>query len=193
MGFVHPTDLFDNPNWDILGANGAKVEEEIERAKTKPYSLVLASFGIHTVGKRAAKLIVSHIPEFKNLRDIGYEDIKGVGPVMVQSVLTWLDENEDWVYSLPLQLSEEITTDDITEIPTRKVCITGKMDMTRSDLASHLEKGFNFKVTSTVTKDCYALITGGDTTSSKYKKANQQGITIIDYWQNMGNVLNGNF
>ena len=193
MGFVHPTDLFDNPNWDILGANGAKVEEEIERAKTKPYSLVLASFGIHTVGKRAAKLIVSHIPEFKNLRDIGYEDIKGVGPVMVQSVLTWLEENEDWVYSLPLQLSEEITTDDITEIPTRKVCITGKLDMTRSDLASHLEEGFNFKVTSTVTKDCYALITGGDTTSSKYKKASQQGIIIVDYWQNRTDVLNGIF
>ena len=77
MGFVHPADLFDDPDWDILGANGAKVAEEIERVTTKPYSLVLASFGIHTVGKRAAKLIVSHIPEFKNLRDIGYEDIKG--------------------------------------------------------------------------------------------------------------------
>ena len=192
MGFVHPADLFDDPDWDILGANGAKVAEEIERVTTKPYSLVLASFGIHTVGKRAAKLIVSHIPEFKNLRDIGYEDIKGVGPVMVQSVLTWLDENEDWVYNLPLQLSEEITTDDIADIPVRKVCITGKLDMTRNELTERLER-YNFKVTSTVTKDCYALITAGDTTSSKYKKANQQGITIVDYWQNMGNVLNGNF
>ena len=192
MGFVHPADLFDNPNWTVLGANGDKVAEEIERAKTKPYSLVLASFGIHTVGKRAAKLIVSHIPEFKNLRDIGYEDIKGVGPVMVQSILTWLDENEDWVYNLPLQLSEEITTDDIADIPVRKICITGKMDMTRSQLASHLEQ-YNFKVTSTVTKDCYALITGGDTSSSKYKKAIQQGITITEYWDDTESILAGNF
>ena len=193
MGFVHPADLFDNPDWDILGANGAKVEEEIERAKTKPYSLVLASFGIHTVGKRAAKLIVSHIPEFKNLRDIGYEDIKGVGPVMVQSVITWLEENEDWVYDLPLQLSEEITTDDIAEIPKRKVCITGKMDMTRKELQEVLEnKGF--RITSSVTKDCYALITGGDTSSSKYKKAISLGINIVDYWEGRGTpVITGNF
>ena len=64
--------------------------------------------------------------------------------------------------------------------------------MTRGDLADRLEQ-FRIKVTSTVTKDCYTLITGGDTTSSKYKKAKQQGIPIIDYWRNMGNVLTGNF
>ena len=33
-------------NWDILGANGIKVQAEIERTKTKPYELVLASLGI---------------------------------------------------------------------------------------------------------------------------------------------------
>ena len=41
-----------------------------------------------------------------------------------------------------------------------------------------LEK-LGFKVTSTVTKDCYALITGGDTTSSKYKRAVTLGVTIM--------------
>ena len=111
---------------------------------------------------------------------------------MVQSVLTWLDENEDWVYNLPLQLSEEITTDDITDTPARKICVTGKIDMTRNEFAERLER-YNFKITSTVTKDCYALITGGDTTSSKYKKASQQGIIIVDYWQNRTDVLNGIF
>jgi len=112
---------------------------------------------------------------------------------MVQSVITWLEENEDWVYNLPLQLSEEITTDDISDVPKRKVCITGKMDMTRKQLQEVLEnKGFH--VTSSVTKDCYALITGGDTSSSKYKKAISLGINVVDYWEDRGTpIITGNF
>ena len=164
MGLTHPIDLYEDQNWDKLGANGAKVEAEIERTKTKPYDIVLASLGIPGVGRRASKLIVSKIPAFRNLRDIETTDIKGVGPSTVESVLSWLDENEEWVTTLPLQLEQNVTVEEVVGTPARKVCITGKLDMTRKDLADRLEsKGF--KVTSTVTKDCYALLTGGDNTS----------------------------
>jgi len=192
MGLTHPVDLFEDQNWDKLGANGSKVEAEIERTKTKPYDIVLASLGISGVGRRAAKLIVSKIPAFRNLRDIETTEIKGIGPSTVESVLSWLDENEEWVNTLPLQLEQNVTVEDVVGTPARKVCITGKLDMTRGDLGDRLEK-FGFKVTSTVTKDCYALITGGDTTSSKYKRAVTLGVTIIDYWSSQKNVLSGDF
>lgn len=192
MGLTHPVDLFEDQNWDKLGANGSKVEAEIERSKTKPYDIVLASLGISGVGRRAAKLIVSKIPAFRNLRDIETTEIKGIGPSTVESVLSWLDENEEWVNTLPLQLEQNVTVEDVVGTPARKVCITGKLDMTRGDLGDRLEK-LGFKVTSTVTKDCYALITGGDTTSSKYKRAVTLGITIIDYWSSQKNVLSGDF
>ena len=191
MGLTHPVDIFEYQNWGKLGANGAKVEAEIERTKTKPYDLVLASLGIPGVGRRASKLIVSHIPAFRNLRDIETTNIKGVGPSTVDSVLSWLDENEDWVYTLPLQLEQNATVEVVLGTQ-RKVCITGKLDMTRSQLADILEtKGF--KVTNTVTKDCYALITAGDNSSSKYKRATTLGITIIDYWSSKKDVLSGEF
>ena len=192
MGLTHPVDLFEGQNWGKLGANGSKVEAEIERTKTKPYDIVLASLGISGVGRRASKLIVSKIPAFRNLRDIETTEIKGIGPSTVESVLSWLDENEEWVNTLPLQLEQNVTVEDVVGTPARKVCITGKLDMTRGDLGDRLEK-FGFKVTSTVTKDCYALITGGDTTSSKYKRAVTLGITIIDYWSSQKNVLSGDF
>ena len=192
MGLTHPVDLFEGQNWGKLGANGSKVEAEIERTKTKPYDIVLASLGMSGVGRRAAKLIVSKIPAFRNLRDIETTEIKGIGPSTVESVLSWLDENEEWVNTLPLQLEQNVTVEDVVGTPARNVCITGKLDMTRGDLGDRLEK-FGFKVTSTVTKDCYALITGGDTTSSKYKRAVTLGITIIDYWSSQKNVLSGDF
>ena len=73
----------------------------------------------------------------------------------------------------------------------KKVCITGKLDMTRNQLSDILEdKGF--QVTSTVTKDCYALV-AGDTVSSKYKKAMTIGVNVIDYWSSKKDVLSGNF
>ena len=192
MGLTHPVDLFEDQNWNLLGVNGTKVQAEIERTKTKPYDLVLASFGMSGVGKRASKLILSKIPAFRNLRDIETVDIKGIGPSTIESVLSWLDENEEWVLTLPLQLEQNVTVEEVVGTPARKICITGKMDMTRNQLGDILEK-LGFKVTNTITKDCYALITGGDTTSSKYKKANTLGISIIDYWSSKKNVLSGDF
>jgi DNA ligase (NAD+) len=192
MGLLHPVDLFEDNDWDKLGAIGPNIEAEIERSKTKPYELVLASLGITGVGKRAAKLIVSKIPSFKRLRDIATVDIKGVGPSTIDSILSWLDENEDWVHTLPLKLEQNVTVEDIIGTESRKVCITGKLDMTRNELASILEsKGF--KITSTVTKDCYALITAGDNSSSKFKKANTLNVKIVDYWSSKKEVLVGNF
>jgi len=191
MGFTHPTELFTATNWDKLGVNGSKIEDELNKAKTKPYDLVLAALGIPGVGKSAAKLIVQKIPKFSNLWDIETTDIKGIGPATVDSVINWLEENEDWVYTLPLQLEQNLSVDSFIQT-SKKVCITGKMDMTRNDLVEILEK-HGFRVTSSVTKDCYALISGGDTTSSKVVKANQLGIKIIDYWSSKKDLLSGNF
>ena len=190
LGLSHPVDIFDYPDWDLLGANGIKVQAEVERTKTKPYDLVLASLGIPGVGKRAAKLIVTKIPAFRNLRDIETTYIKGIGPSTIESILSWLDDNESWVENLPLQLEQNVQVEEVI-VARRKVCITGKLDMTRGQLASHLEdKGF--QVTSTVTKDCYALIAGDDK-SSKYKKASALQVSIVDYWSSKKAVLAGDF
>jgi DNA ligase (NAD+) len=192
MDITHPSEIYEEDQWDKLGAVGAKIEEEILKSKAKPYETVLAALGIPGVGKSTAKLIVQKIPTFRNLKDIQYVDIKGIGPSTIDSILTWLEENEEWVQQLPLQLEQSISVSELISTNVRKVCITGKMDMTRNDLANILEK-LGYKITSTVTKDCYALITGGDTTSSKYLKAKQLGITVVDYWSSKKDVLAGTF
>lgn len=193
MQLKHPVDIYQEQDWSMLGVNGEKVLAEIERSKTKPYELVLASLGIPGVGKSAAKLIVKHIPSFDRLREIEMVQIHGIGPKTIENLLSWLDTNEEWVYTLPLQLEQNQSIDlENNSGEVRKICITGKLDMTRNELAEILEsKGF--KVSNTVTKDCYALITAGDTSSSKYKKAESTGITIIDYWENRTKLLNGAF
>lgn len=191
LNLLHPQDIYKMGEWHKLGANGAKVKEEVERSKLKPYETVLAALGIPGVGKSTAKLIVTHIDSFVNLREIAYCNIKGVGPSTIDSILSWLEENEDWVLDLPLNLIQEVTVAQTLGLA-KKVCITGKLDMTRDQLEEILiDKGY--VVSKSVTKDCYALITAGDNSSSKYKKAVSQGIQIIDYWSSKKDVISGNF
>lgn len=191
MRLYHPSDLFVKQDWSILGVNGSKIEEELERAKTKSYEMVLAALGIPGVGKSVAKLIVTYIPSFYNLRDVQTKEIKGIGPATIKSIVEWLEDNEKWVQELPLQLIQTVQVASLLK-SNKKVCITGKLDMTRPELAEILEKQ-GFTVTNSVTNDCYALVSGGDTSSSKYTKAKSSGIQIVDYWSRKKDVLAGNF
>jgi DNA ligase (NAD+) len=191
MGLTHPSDLFVAQKWSTLGVNGSKIEEEIERAKTKPYELVLAALGIPGVGKSVAKLIVTHISSFYNLQEVETKEIKGIGPTTIKTILEWLEENRDWVEALPLQLEQSVQVVSLLKT-SKKVCVTGKLDMTRNQIAEILEKN-GFIVASSVTKDCYALIYAGDTSSSKYVKAKELGVQLIDYWSRKKDVLSGNF
>jgi len=187
----HPKDIYCITDWSVLGANGQKVKQEVERSKTKPYETVLAALGIPGVGKSAAKLITTRLTSFSRLKEVELVEIKGIGPSTIKSIVSWLQTNEHWVYELPLQLEQELTVQKVQD-SYKKVCITGKLDMSRADLTEILEsKGY--KVTSTVTKDCYSLITAGDNKSSKYVKAKNMGILITDYWSSKKDVLSGNF
>jgi len=193
MKLKHPADIYQSHDWSKLGANGAKVQEQITRSKGKPYHIVLAALGIPGVGKTTAKELVRHLPSFNRLRDIETTQIKGIGDVTIDKILSWLDINEEWVLSLPLSLEETQSIDVVDTDNIKKVCVTGKMDVTRTELKEILAV-HGFEVTSTVTKDCYALITASnETTSSKYKKAIANGITVLNYTDNKTKILDGEF
>jgi len=192
MGLTHPVDLYSPQPWHQLGANGSKIQEELDRSKIKPYSQVLAALGIPGVGRSMSKDIVAQLSQFSRLREIEYVDIQGVGPKTVDNILTWLEVNEEWVETLPLQLKEDLSVENLMATSTsKKVCVTGKLDMTRNQITDHLAK-FGYQVTNTVTKDCIALISGdNNTTSSKAKRAESLGIKIINYWDNRAEILKG--
>jgi len=189
LGINHPVDLYRYQSWKLLGANGTKIEEEIERSKTKPYHVVLSALGIPRIGKSICERVTKAIPRFDRLREIEFVEIDGIGEKTIEKVLVWLDINEDWVLKLPLQLEENIDWINKVIENKGKVCITGKADMTKSELETIL-KGFGYRVSSSVTKDCDFLIQAG-APSSKTKKAEQYGIKIIDYCKNKNEIIRG--
>jgi DNA ligase (NAD+) len=184
----HPSELYGDIPWSILGKNGEKIQEELSRPKD--YPTVLASLGIPGVGKSTAQLICKHLNSFDKLQRINEVQIHGIGPTTVDNILSWLEVNSDWVERLPYRLEVEASSpDDLVEY--RKVCITGKLDMTKNELGDHLAK-YGFEVINTVTKDCYALITSGEE-STKTKQAQKYGIPVINYWNNRALILKGMF
>lgn len=188
MGLTHISDLYKPQNWDSLGANGKKIAQEIEYSKTKAYEHILAGLGIPGVGASLAKKIIQVIPRFADLHKIEFEKIEKVGPILTDKILTWYDDNADWVLKLPVQLEQKIST----EVVLRPICITGTLDRPRKELAALLEeKGFEVK--SSVTKKTYALITDGKIESDKTATAAKYGVKIINYFDHKQQVLEGNF
>jgi DNA ligase (NAD+) len=184
LDITHPSQLYTYTNWALLGKNGEKIKYELSRPKE--YATVLAALGIPGVGKETAKLIANNIPKFEDLRNIKDMAIRGIGPVTIEKILSWVEANEDWVVQLPYSLEQQTPAE---EVAVRKVAISGKLDMTKKEMGDHLKK-FNIVVVDTVSKDLYALIYGG-TASEKTKKAEQYGIPIYDYWKTKAIILKG--
>lgn len=187
MDISHPLELFGRDDWDELGKIGEKIEGELTRPKD--YATVLAALGIPGVGKNTARIIVSRIPRFEDLRNVAKIAIKGIGPRTVDNILSWLEVNEDWVYKLPYRLEEQNVED--SEPEHKKVCISGKLDMTKKQLSEQLAK-HGIAVSDSLTKDCYALISSGDV-SVKTKRAEQFGVPVINYWNNRSKIIKGLF
>ena len=193
MGITHPLEIYQDQDWSKLGKNGAKVELEVAKSTSVPYHIVLAALGIPQVGPVLAERIAAKIPSFKRLRDIEITEVPDVGPKTVESILSWVDVNEEWVLELPLNLEKDLTVKDVAMPRNKKVCITGKLDITRDKLAEILTN-LGYTVTDTVTKDLYALISGGGTTTGrKHKMAEKYGTRIIEYETNRENILAGLF
>ena len=189
LNIQHPSELYNRTDWDVLGKNGIKIEQELNRPKD--YCTVLSSLGIPQVGKTTARLIVDKIPKFEDLRSIATVPIKGIGPITIENILAWLDINELWVKELPYDL-EEIETPGVENgVVNRKIAISGKLDMTKVALAEQLSR-FGFVVSDTVSKDCYALISSGEE-STKTKQATKYGIPIFNYWNNRAIIMKGMF
>jgi DNA ligase (NAD+) len=162
----------------------SKLLNEIEKAKSADLATVIASFSIPLVGGTASKKIcsvVSHIDE------ITFDVCRkaGLGEKVSQNLVNWLETEFIEVREfLPFSLTSQ-------KVPVqsggKSVCITGKLTSykTKSEAYKALEEA-GFKVTETVTKTTDYLVDEDNKGSSKRKKADDLGITII---QNLNTFL----
>jgi NAD-dependent DNA ligase len=145
---------------------------------------VIASFSIPLVGGTASKKICAAVI---NIDEITFERCRqaGLGEKVSQNLVGWLETEFLEVREfLPFSFTSQ-------QVPIqsggKSVCITGKLSSfkTKSEAYKALEEA-GFKVTETVTKSTDYLVDEDNKGSSKRKKADELGITII---QNLNTFL----
>jgi DNA ligase (NAD+) len=164
-----------------------KLLNEIEKAKQADLATVIASFSIPLVGNTASKKICAAVA---NIDEITFERCReaGLGEKVSQNLVGWLETEFLEVREfLPFSFTSQ-------QVPVqsggKSVCITGKLSSykTKAEAYKALEEA-GFKVTETVTKSTDYLVDEDNKGSTKRKKADDLGITII---QNLHTFLKEN-
>lgn len=177
------TELFYLDREEAIVALGSekivdKLLGEIERAKTAPLATVIASFSIPLIGGTAG-LKLSKVVD--NVDEITAETCKlaGLGEKATNNLMEWVNtEYQELKEFLPFKFekSNRVSLPEDAEV----ICITGKLTSfkTKAEATTILES-LGFKVTDSVTKQTNYLVDEENKNSSKRKKAEEYGITIV--------------
>jgi len=183
LGLADITELFYLDLDQVTDAVGsAKVAEklltEIEKAKSADLATILASFSIPLVGNTASTkicLVVNSIDE------INQETCKqaGLGDKVTQNLLSWLETDFLEMREF-LPFTFQSNKNSVVSGDCKTICITGKLSSykTKAEAYKALETA-GYKAVESVTKTTDYLVDEEDKGSTKRKKAESLGITII--------------
>jgi DNA ligase (NAD+) len=183
LGLADITEVFYLDQDQVTDAVGsAKVAEklltEIEKAKSADLATILASFSIPLVGNTASTklcLVVNSIDE------INQETCKqaGLGDKVTQNLLSWLETDFLEMREF-LPFSFQSSKNSVANGNLKTVCITGKLSSYKTKAEAHkaLEIA-GYKAVESITKTTDYLVDEEDKGSTKRKKAESLGITII--------------
>ena len=161
--------------------------DSIENSKSNSLERLLFALGIRYVGKKTAKILAMHYSTLDNLRNANYDELKNindVGDVIAKSIVDYFNDekNNSIINSLidlgvnTKYLGKEINTE--SKVSGKTFVITGTLSKPRDVYKDELES-LGANVTGSVTKKTdYVLV--GDNPGSKYDKAKELGITIIN-------------
>jgi DNA ligase (NAD+) len=171
--------------------SAAKVRAQIERSKTNDLWRLIYGLGIRHVGERAAQVLSHAFPSIDELCAATKEQLQQtheVGPVLAESVRSWLDEprNRELIDRLRAAgVRMEIPPEERIKKPAegpltgRTYVITGTLESMSRDAASAAIERLGGKVASSVSRRTAAVIVGADA-GSKAEKARDLGVPMLD-------------
>ena len=183
LGLADITELFYLDQEQVVEALGSekvalKLLDEIERSKSADLATVIASFSIPLVGSTASKKLCEVVT---SVDEISYDTCKqaGLGDKVTQNLVAWLETDfQEMREFLPFSFKSQKSSNTNTNQKT--ICITGKLSSykTKAEAYKALEEA-GYRPVESVTKTTDYLVDEEDKGSSKRKKAESLGITII--------------
>jgi DNA ligase (NAD+) len=173
-----------------LSANATRLLTNLEQARTRPLWRILVALSIRHVGPTAARALAA---EFGSLAAIeaGNADalaaVDGVGPTIAASVCDWF--TVDWHRAIVAKWrAAGVQLEDADFDPSRaaarllagvSVVITGTLAEFNREEAAEAVRQAGGKVTASVSKKTDFAV-AGENAGSKYDKAVELGVTILD-------------
>jgi len=168
----------------------------IAASKSRPLINIIMALGIPGVGSTVAELLTQHFSSLDELAAAGMDrlqTIEGIGPVTAQSVVEWFAHKSNQALVAKLEKAgvrvkearkkaAPATGGALAGGPFtgKTFVITGTLPTMSREEAAAFIKSHGGKVTDSVSKKTSYLVVGADPGGTKYTKAQELGVPMID-------------
>jgi len=190
-----PADLYFLTREQLLTLEGfaekkaTALLEAIEQSKQRPLPRVLAALGIRRVGVTVAQTLLEH---FASIEELAQADqarlasIEGIGPFTAQSIVDWFahERNRRLVEKLRrvgvnLGRTAKPSAEAAQPLAGLTFVITGTLSQPREVVTARLE-ALGARVSGSVSAKTSYLIVGADPGGTKFNRAQQLGIPMLN-------------
>ena len=173
-----------------LSANGRRMLDNLESAKDRPLWRVLVALSIRHVGPTAARALAGHFGSLDAVREASEEElagVEGVGGTIAEAIRRWFDDPEvSWHGDIVekwraagVSLADEVDESAPKVLEGLSIVVTGSLEQFSRDGAKEEILRRGGKAASSVSKKT-AFVVVGDAPGSKYDKAVDLGVPILD-------------
>ncbi len=170
-----------------LSANGKRLLSNLDKAKAAPLWRVLVALSIRHVGPTAARALATEFGDLETIRSASTEqlaDVEGVGPTIAAAVTEWF--SVDWHGAIVdkwraagVRMADERDTSVPRTLAGLTIVVTGSLTGFSRDDAKEAIVARGGKAAGSVSKKT-AYLVAGDAPGSKYDKAVELGVPILD-------------
>ncbi len=180
------TDLFRTKDGN-LSANGKRLLVNLHEAKSKPLWRVLVALSIRHVGPTAARALATEYGSLDAIMAASEEElsvVEGVGPTIAAAVKEWF--SVDWHRAIVdkwraagVRMADERDASIPRTLEGLSIVVTGSLAGYSRDDAKEAIVARGGKAAGSVSKKT-AFVVAGDSPGSKYDKAIELGVPVLD-------------
>jgi len=161
----------------------------IEASKERPLAQVIAALGMRGVGGIVAQLLAQHYRSLNELAKASREEleaIEGMGPHTTGAIVEWFahPRNQEFIERLRragVRLEQEAPTAPVAgPLAGLTFVVTGTLPTMSREEATRLIERHGGKVTGSVSRKTDYLVVGEAPGGTKYRKAQQLGVPMVD-------------
>jgi DNA ligase (NAD+) len=178
---------FFKTNKGVLSANGSRLLKNLQQARDRPLWRILVALSIRHVGPTAARALAMAFGSLEAVMAATEEqlaDVEGVGPTIAAALREWFDVDwhraivEKW-RAAGVRMADERDTGIEATCAGLTIVVTGSLTGFSRDEAREAIIARGGKAAGSVSKKT-SFVVAGDAPGSKYDKAVELGVVILD-------------